>query len=74
MDLSCLLEVWGNERIQLQLQLVAGREKLLVLMLVHRWRGGAKWLTSQGGGGGGGGSDEPLEAPLGLPLSNYVYV
>ena len=27
-----------------------------------------------GGGGGGGGSDEPLEAPLGLPLSNYVYV
>ena len=40
-------------------------------MLVHRWRGGAKWLTSQGGGGG---SDEPLEAPLGLPLSNYVYV
>ena len=37
-------------------------EKQLVLMFVHRWLDGAKWLTSQGGGGGG--SDEPLEPPL----------
>ena len=27
------------------------QEKQLVLMFVHRWRGAAKWLTSQGGFG-----------------------
>ena len=27
------------------------QEKQFVLMFVHRWRGGAKWLTSQGGFG-----------------------
>ena len=27
------------------------QEKQLVLMFVHRWRGGTKWLTSQGGFG-----------------------
>ena len=34
------------------------QEKQLVLMFVHRWRGGTQWLTSQGG------FVEPLEPPL----------
>ena len=64
------LRAWGNNRRgqNCKLQLVAEAGKTIsldeYLMFVHRWRGCAKWLTSQGGGGGGGGcSDEPLEPP-----------
>ena len=35
-------------------------------MFVHRWRDGAKWLTSQGG------FVEPLETPLDPQLGKYL--
>ena len=43
------------------------QEKQLVLMFVHRWRGGTKWLTCQGG------FVEPLEPPLDPQLKTIWY-
>ena len=63
----CLLRAWGNNRRgqNCKLQLVAEAGKKIVLMFVHRWRGGAKWLTSRGGGGGGGGFGRTPRTPPG---------